>query len=277
MLEHLASHVAQSHAAPSSAGLYFCQWENCGRKDRGFNARYKMIVHVRTHTKQKPHVCSECFKAFSRAENLKIHIRSHSGEKPYVCPVEGCNKAYSNSSDRFKHTRTHSTEKPYFCKFPSCNKRYTDPSSLRKHVKTFKHTTTMAAERPKAREVVEVQPIADESIASIDVEASARHPRDKYEISPMRDTPYAAQPMVVMPAEYRCSCAANCLETYQRCGDLYKLGHLFNHSVSICSPHITREDESECGYWIEEQIAMEKKEYIDMDAPLDLSMHKSVR
>lgn len=98
-----------------------------------------MLVHVRTHTNEKPHRCNQCHKSFSRAENLKIHSRSHSGEKPYVCPVPGCNKAYSNSSDRFKHTRTHQVDKPYQCKVPGCSKRYTDPSSLRKHVKTYKH------------------------------------------------------------------------------------------------------------------------------------------
>lgn len=139
-LTSLANHVAQVHGTASvGTSHYFCKWEGCTRSDRGFNARYKMLVHVRTHTKEKPHICPECEKSFSRAENLKIHTRSHSGEKPYICPVPGCNKAYSNSSDRFKHTRTHSNEKPYICKLPGCNKRYTDPSSLRKHVKTFKH------------------------------------------------------------------------------------------------------------------------------------------
>ncbi|OXU26962.1 hypothetical protein TSAR_008449 [Trichomalopsis sarcophagae] len=138
-LEKLAAHVSKHHAAPGPKGLFYCGWEGCQRGERGFNARYKMLVHVRIHTKEKPHTCFECNKSFSRAENLKIHNRSHTGERPYVCPVVGCNKAYSNSSDRFKHTRTHSVDKPYCCKVPGCPKRYTDPSSLRKHVKTFRH------------------------------------------------------------------------------------------------------------------------------------------
>ncbi|XP_068145946.1 zinc finger protein GLIS2 homolog [Drosophila tropicalis] len=148
-LEALAQHVTQRHAIASlSDGLYYCRWQGCQRSERGFNARYKMLVHTRTHTKEKPHRCHLCEKSFSRAENLKIHIRSHSGEKPYKCNFEGCQKAYSNSSDRFKHTRTHSMEKPYMCKVIGCQKRYTDPSSLRKHVKTFKHSIQLIASQP---------------------------------------------------------------------------------------------------------------------------------
>ncbi|XP_066251261.1 zinc finger protein GLIS2 homolog isoform X1 [Euwallacea similis] len=138
-LTELANHVSQCHSAGGPDGLFHCGWEGCSRNNKGFNARYKMLVHVRTHTNEKPHKCFQCDKSFSRAENLKIHSRSHSGEKPYICPVPGCGKAYSNSSDRFKHTRTHSVEKPYRCKVSGCPKRYTDPSSLRKHVKTYKH------------------------------------------------------------------------------------------------------------------------------------------
>ncbi|XP_011874172.1 PREDICTED: uncharacterized protein LOC105565518 [Vollenhovia emeryi] len=122
--------------ATSREDEFACLWQGCPRA-RPFNARYKLLIHMRVHTQEKPNKCpfAGCKKAFSRLENLKIHQRSHTGERPYACQHNGCSKAFSNSSDRAKHQRTHYDRKPYACQISGCGKRYTDPSSLRKHLK----------------------------------------------------------------------------------------------------------------------------------------------
>ncbi|KAK3918695.1 Zinc finger protein GLIS3 [Frankliniella fusca] len=133
----LVRHIEKVHVEPRRGEDFSCLWQCCPRGARPFNARYKLLIHMRVHSGEKPNKCPfpGCPKAFSRLENLKIHQRSHTGERPYCCQFSGCNKAFSNSSDRAKHQRTHFDTKPYACQVPGCSKRYTDPSSLRKHVK----------------------------------------------------------------------------------------------------------------------------------------------
>ncbi|XP_032884002.1 zinc finger protein GLIS1 isoform X2 [Amblyraja radiata] len=135
--EELVRHIEKMHIDQRKGEDFTCFWAGCVRRYRPFNARYKLLIHMRVHSGEKPNKCmfEGCNKAFSRLENLKIHLRSHTGEKPYLCQHSGCQKAFSNSSDRAKHQRTHLDTKPYACQIPGCTKRYTDPSSLRKHVK----------------------------------------------------------------------------------------------------------------------------------------------
>ncbi|KAK8744076.1 hypothetical protein OTU49_000987 [Cherax quadricarinatus] len=43
--------------------------------------------HIRTHTKEKPFVCSQCPFRTTQPENLRRHFYTHSGERPYACEL----------------------------------------------------------------------------------------------------------------------------------------------------------------------------------------------
>ncbi|NXK60177.1 GLIS1 protein, partial [Sylvietta virens] len=174
--DELVRHIEKTHIDQRKGEDFTCFWAGCVRRYKPFNARYKLLIHMRVHSGEKPNKCmfEGCNKAFSRLENLKIHLRSHTGEKPYLCQHPGCQKAFSNSSDRAKHQRTHLDTKPYACQIPGCSKRYTDPSSLRKHVKA--HSAKEQQVRKKLKSCADIeQDVLSECLAIQQLHTSSQH------------------------------------------------------------------------------------------------------
>ncbi|XP_009193400.2 LOW QUALITY PROTEIN: zinc finger protein 613 [Papio anubis] len=101
----------------------------CTECGKAFLKKSRLIYHQRVHTGEKPHGCSICGKAFSRKSGLTEHQRNHTGEKPYECTE--CDKAFRWKSQLNAHQKIHTGEKSYICS--DCGKGFIKKSRLINH------------------------------------------------------------------------------------------------------------------------------------------------
>ncbi|XP_063807169.1 gastrula zinc finger protein xLCGF3.1-like [Pseudophryne corroboree] len=68
-----------------------------------FPSRYRLQIHSRFHSGDKPFLCRDCGKGFSRADYLKSHRRLHTEENPFKCP--DCEKSFPDKATLRTHLR----------------------------------------------------------------------------------------------------------------------------------------------------------------------------
>ena len=64
-------------------------------------------------SKDRPHECDICKKAFFTRDNLKSHIKSHQESRPFSCDL--CNSSFKTKYSLNLHIKTHSDDRPWKC------------------------------------------------------------------------------------------------------------------------------------------------------------------
>ncbi|XP_037963496.2 zinc finger and BTB domain-containing protein 49 isoform X1 [Plutella xylostella] len=134
--------LAAARGAGGGAG-YTCA--RCGRR---LGSAATFLLHLRTHSGERPCVCHVCGARFTAPGGLARHVaETHERRRRRACPL--CAATFANSQNLKQHMRTHTGERPHAC--ARCGKRFAQSGSLHAHLRTHSDVFPFACAQCGAR------------------------------------------------------------------------------------------------------------------------------
>ncbi|XP_036395514.1 zinc finger protein ZFAT-like isoform X2 [Megalops cyprinoides] len=115
--------------------------EYCG-KLFWYQVHYNM--HVRTHTREHLHYCSQCSYSSITKNCLKRHVIQRHSDILLKCPSEGCQYCTPDKYKLKAHLKIHSDmdRRSYVC--PVCEQSFPEDRLIKSHIKTFHPDVSMS-------------------------------------------------------------------------------------------------------------------------------------
>ncbi|KAI0265917.1 hypothetical protein BC834DRAFT_157744 [Gloeopeniophorella convolvens] len=117
-----------------SKRIYQCTFERC---DKSYTKPSRLEEHERSHTGDRPFVCTKCDKSYLRETHLQAHARSHlpKSDRPFACEESDCDKRFWTAQHLHAHQEViHFGEKPFKCTYADCEAAFLKHHKLRAHL-----------------------------------------------------------------------------------------------------------------------------------------------